>query len=87
MQDMLHTLRLPQRDAAGLPLPGDPDRSLSAVESVQFGLIWRVCRLAFNRPDVDMMALQHRCPHKLHEFLLRLLWEVSRSELEASGSR
>ena len=45
MQDMLHTLRLPQRDAAGLPLPGDPDRSLSAVESVQLGLIWRVCKL------------------------------------------
>ncbi|CAE7281168.1 Kcnh1, partial [Symbiodinium necroappetens] len=29
---------------------------LSAVESVQLGLIWRVCRQAFNMPDVDVMA-------------------------------
>lgn len=53
-------LRLPVLDTAGRPRMDDQgqplERPLSMVESVQFSLVWRVCRVAYQLPDYDIYA-------------------------------
>ena len=52
---MLERVRIPVTRAAGATVD-PPPRECSAVEVIQLAVMWRIARLAYSLPDLDILA-------------------------------